>query len=75
MKPPPFPLSSRAQSRDLRFNGPVVEMFSTDRTRRGYDPKKTMGTYEIEPAEKAKPLFGVSISNRDAALSVRCRRF
>jgi len=27
MEPLPFPLSSRAQPRDLRFYGPFVEMF------------------------------------------------
>ena len=27
MEPPPSPLSSRAQPRDLRFNGLVLEMF------------------------------------------------
>jgi enterochelin esterase-like enzyme len=32
---------------------------------RGYDPGKTTQTYEIEPAEKAKPLFRVSITSRD----------
>jgi hypothetical protein len=30
---PLSPLSSRAKSRDLQFNGPLVEMFSTERTR------------------------------------------
>jgi len=33
---------------------------------RNYDPSRTAETYEMEPAEKAKPLFRVSISNRDA---------
>jgi enterochelin esterase family protein len=33
---------------------------------RDYDPAKTSQTYEIDPAEKAKPLFRVSITNRDA---------
>ena len=33
---------------------------------RDYDPEKTSQTYEIDPAEKAKPLFRVSIANRDA---------
>jgi enterochelin esterase-like enzyme len=33
---------------------------------RDYDPAKTEQTYEMEPAEKAKPLFRVSITNRDA---------
>jgi enterochelin esterase family protein len=33
---------------------------------RDYDPVKTSQTYEIDPAEKAKPLFRVSITNRDA---------
>ena len=32
---------------------------------RGYDPAKTEQIYEMEPAEKAKPLFRVSIDNRD----------
>jgi hypothetical protein len=27
MEPPPFPLSSRAKPRDLRFSGPILEMF------------------------------------------------
>jgi hypothetical protein len=31
MKPLPFPLSSRAKPRDLRFCGPSLEMFSTER--------------------------------------------
>jgi enterochelin esterase-like enzyme len=31
---------------------------------RGYDPAKTGETYEMDPAEKAKPLFRVSIYNR-----------
>jgi enterochelin esterase family protein len=33
---------------------------------RDYDPAKTDQTYEMEPAEKAKPLFRVTVSNRDA---------
>jgi len=33
---------------------------------RDYDPAKTEQTYEIEPAEKAKPAFRVQIFNRDA---------
>jgi enterochelin esterase-like enzyme len=33
---------------------------------RDYDPSKTEQAYEIDPAEKAKPLFRVSITNRDA---------
>ena len=32
---------------------------------RDYDPKKTEQTYEMEPAEKAKPVFRVKIYNRD----------
>jgi enterochelin esterase-like enzyme len=32
---------------------------------RDYDPAKTTQTYEIEPSEKSKPLFRVSITNRD----------
>jgi enterochelin esterase-like enzyme len=33
---------------------------------RDYDPAKTSQTYEIEPAEKAKPLFRVTVANRDS---------
>ncbi|HJZ98984.1 MAG TPA: alpha/beta hydrolase-fold protein [Candidatus Solibacter sp.] len=33
---------------------------------RGYDPKKTSETYQMDPAEKEKPFFRVSITNRDA---------
>lgn len=33
---------------------------------RDYDASKTAQTYEIEPAEKSKPLFRVAIANRDA---------
>jgi enterochelin esterase-like enzyme len=33
---------------------------------RDYDPAKTTQTYEIDPAEKSKPLFRVSITNREA---------
>ncbi len=33
---------------------------------RDYDPSKTSQTYEIEPAEKSKPVFRVSITNREA---------
>jgi len=33
---------------------------------RDYDPAKTGQTYEMEPSEKAKPLFRVSITNREA---------
>src|SRR5882724_4123459 len=33
---------------------------------RDYDPSKTEQTYEIEPSEKAKPLFRVAIANRDS---------
>jgi enterochelin esterase-like enzyme len=32
---------------------------------RDYDPAKSNQTYEMEPAEKVKPLFRVSVSNRD----------
>ena len=32
---------------------------------RDYDPAKTEQVYEMEPAEKAKPLFRVSIANRE----------
>jgi enterochelin esterase-like enzyme len=33
---------------------------------RDYDASKTSYTYEMEPVEKSKPLFRVSITNRDA---------
>jgi enterochelin esterase family protein len=33
---------------------------------RGYDPKKTSESYQMDPAEKEKPFFRVSITNRDA---------
>jgi enterochelin esterase-like enzyme len=33
---------------------------------RDYDEAKTAQTYEIEPSEKAKPVFRVSVANRDA---------
>lgn len=33
---------------------------------RDYDPAKTEQTYEMEPAEKAKPVFRVAIANRSA---------
>jgi enterochelin esterase family protein len=33
---------------------------------RDYDPTRTSQTYEMEPSEKSKPLFRVSIANRDA---------
>jgi enterochelin esterase family protein len=33
---------------------------------RGYDPAKTSETFSIDPLEKAKPFFRVSITNRDA---------
>jgi enterochelin esterase family protein len=33
---------------------------------RGYDPSKTSDTYQMDPAEKEKPFFRVSITNRDA---------
>jgi enterochelin esterase family protein len=33
---------------------------------RGYDPKKTSQDYQMDPAEKEKPFFRVSITNRDA---------
>ena len=32
---------------------------------RDYDPAKTEQTFEIEPAEKTKPLFRVAVTNRD----------
>jgi enterochelin esterase family protein len=33
---------------------------------RDYDPAKTAQTYEMEPSEKSKPLFRVSIASRDS---------
>ena len=33
---------------------------------RDYDPKKTAQEFQIDPAEKEKPFFRVTISNRDA---------
>jgi enterochelin esterase-like enzyme len=33
---------------------------------RDYNPAQTSQTYEMEPSEKSKPLFRVSIANRDA---------
>ena len=33
---------------------------------RDYDPSKTLQTFEIEPAEKAKPPCRVAITNRGA---------
>lgn len=33
---------------------------------RGYDPEKTEQAYEMEEAERAKPVFRVGITNRDA---------
>ena len=33
---------------------------------RDYDPGKTSQTYEMEPAEKTKPFFRVTVTNRDA---------
>jgi len=33
---------------------------------RDYDPAKTSQTFEIDPAEKAKPVFRVTVTNRDA---------
>jgi hypothetical protein len=32
---------------------------------RDYDPAKTEQTYEMKAAEKSKPLFRVSITNRE----------
>jgi hypothetical protein len=32
---------------------------------RGYDSSKTAETYETEPSEKSKPLFRVSVTNRE----------
>jgi hypothetical protein len=33
---------------------------------RDYDPKKTSQEYQMDAAEKEKPFFRVTISNRDA---------
>jgi enterochelin esterase-like enzyme len=33
---------------------------------RDYDPGKTSQTFEIDPAEKSKPVFRVTVTNRDA---------
>jgi len=33
---------------------------------RDYDPGKTGQDFQMEPSEKAKPLFRVSVANRDA---------
>jgi enterochelin esterase family protein len=33
---------------------------------RDYDPAKTEQVYEMEASEKAKPVFRISIVNRDA---------
>ena len=33
---------------------------------RGYDPKKTSQDFQMDPAEKEKPFFRVTIANRDA---------
>jgi enterochelin esterase family protein len=38
---------------------------------RGYDPAKTAETFTIDPAEKAKPMFRVTIANRDATASTQ----
>jgi enterochelin esterase-like enzyme len=35
---------------------------------RDYDPRKTAQAYEMEPSEKSKPLFRVSVTNRDAEI-------
>jgi hypothetical protein len=32
---------------------------------RDYDASKTAQTYELQPAEKSRPLFRVSITNRE----------
>jgi enterochelin esterase-like enzyme len=34
---------------------------------RDYDPSKTSQTYEIDPAERSKPVFRVTVTNRDAS--------
>jgi len=33
---------------------------------RDYDPAKTSQTYELEPSEKSKPIFRVTVTNREA---------
>jgi len=33
---------------------------------RDYDPAKTSQTFDIDPAEKSKPIFRVTVTNRDA---------
>ena len=33
---------------------------------RDYDPSKTEQDFQMEPAEAAKPVFRVSVTNRDA---------
>ncbi len=33
---------------------------------RDYDPSKTAQSYEMEEAEKAKPVFRVTVTNRDS---------
>jgi hypothetical protein len=33
---------------------------------REYDPAKTEQTYEMDPLEKTKPVFRVSITNRES---------
>jgi enterochelin esterase-like enzyme len=38
---------------------------------RGYDAAKTSETFTIDPAEKAKPLFRVTIANRDASAATQ----
>jgi enterochelin esterase family protein len=38
---------------------------------RGYDPAKTSETFTIDPVEKAKPLFRVTITNRDATAATQ----
>ena len=38
---------------------------------RGYDPAKTSETFTIDPVEKAKPVFRVTITNRDATAATQ----
>jgi enterochelin esterase family protein len=33
---------------------------------RDYDPAKTSQVFEMEPSEKAKPIFRVTVANRDS---------
>src|SRR5450631_3833826 len=51
MEPPLFPVSSRAKPRDLQFYGPVVEMFSTERTRISYHAELATSTMRLSVAK------------------------